>query len=364
MRQGLLSKAKRIVVKVGTKLLVDEKGRLDRTQVDAIAQELNDVKALDKEVILVTSGAIVVGLEALGLQKRPKLLPQLQAAAAIGQSRLMHFYQEAFNKRNLLIAQVLLTAEDLKERKRHINAKNTFESLLSHGVIPIVNENDTVAVDEIKFGDNDQLSALVANLVKADLLILLTDQDGFLKDGSVVHTVFEVDDSVRQAAGLARDWKGTGGMRAKLDAGKIMMRSGEFMVIGNGLVRGILSKILRDEEVGTLFIPKSGRMSGRKRWIAHFSRTQGALTLDEGAVRAVRDRLKSVLLPGIVDLSGHFEEGDTVSILDHLGNEIARGVTNYSEKKLQQWVRMDKTSAWECGMPKTEVVHRDNLVLL
>lgn len=364
MRTGFLSKIKRVVIKVGTKLLVNEKGRLDGSRVEVIAEELKDAKLSNREVVLVTSGAIVVGLESLGLSQRPKELPFLQAAAAIGQSRLMHYYQEAFNRRDQLIAQVLLTAEDLKDRRRHINARNTFESLLSHGVIPIVNENDTVAVDEIKFGDNDQLSALVSNLIKADLLIILTDQDGFLKDGSVLSTVFEIGEHIRQAAGESRDWKGTGGMQSKLNAARIMMRSGECMVIANGRTRGIVKDILQGDEVGTLFVPKREKMSGKKRWIAHFAKANGRLVLDAGAVTAIRDKSRSLLLPGVKEVMGHFSAGDTVGVYDEQGHEVARGIVNYSEKDLHKRLGTDKNPTQKTGSLKTEVIHRDNLVLL
>lgn len=360
MRHGILNEVKRVVIKVGAKLLVNEHGRLDPERMDHVVNEAAWVHQTGRDVIFVTSGAIVAGLESLGLQKRPKDLPKLQAAAAIGQGQLMHLYQNAFSKCGIRIAQVLLTSEDLKERRRHLNAKNTFEALLTQRIIPVVNENDTVAVDEIKFGDNDQLSALVANLVRADLLVLLTDQDGFLKDGAVVPTIFEIDKELEMYAHKAGDWKGIGGMQSKLEAGRIMMRSGEVMIIANGLKKGTLESIFKDEPVGTLFIPKRGKMSGRKRWIAHFIRPHGILVLDEGAVVAVRDKGKSLLAPGIIEVKGSFRVGDTVRLLDQKDREIARGLINYLDEDLKKFV--GKTKEERLKIP--EVIHRNNLVIL
>ena len=360
MRSGVLNKVKRVVVKVGTKLLVNERGRLDPARINQIVEEIAGIHRSGREIILVTSGAIVAGLESLGLQKRPKNLPYLQAAAAIGQGQLMHFYQSAFSRCDVLIAQILLTGEDLKERRRHLNAKNTFEALLDQKVIPIVNENDTVAVDEIKFGDNDQLSALVANLVQADLLIILTDQDGFLKDGQVVPMVFEIDKELEMYVHRSKDWKGVGGMQSKLDAARIVMRSGELMMIANGLKKGTLEKIFHDAPVGTLFIPKGKKMPGRKRWIAHFVKPQGDLVLDEGAVMAIRDKRKSLLAPGIIEIRGSFRVGDTVRLIDRKDQEIARGLVNYPDEDLKKAIGKTK----EERLKILEVIHRDNLVIL
>lgn len=363
MREKLLKEVKRVVVKIGTKLLVDERGRLDPLRVGALASELAWVWHSGREVVLVSSGAIVAGLECLGLKKRPKELPRLQAAAAIGQGQLMHFYHNAFSKHGIQIAQILLTAEDLKERRRHVNIKNTFEALLSQKIIPIVNENDTVSVDEIKFGDNDQLSALVANLMKADLLVILTDKDGFLKDAHVVPLVLEIDPDLEASAHKAKDWKGIGGMQTKLQAARVMMRSGELMMIANGLKKGILGDIFEYQTVGTLFVPQRQRLSGKKRWIAHFVEPQGALILDEGAVSAVCKKGKSLLAPGICEVRGSFRSGDIVSLLDMHEHEVARGVIHYSSNDLERFVSAYLQKGASVLKIK-EVIHRDELVIL
>lgn len=365
MRHELLKQVKRVVVKVGTKLLVNETGRLDVERIAHLADELKWLFESGREILLVTSGAIVAGLEALGLSRRPKDLPKLQAAAAIGQGKLMHLYQEAFTQRGVRIAQVLLTAEDLKERKRHLNAKNTLEALLSERVLPIVNENDTVATEEIKFGDNDQLSALVSNLIQADLLMLLTDQDGFLRGGEVIPNVFKIDEELESLAHHAKDWKGIGGMKSKLEAAKIMMRSGELMMIANGFKKDIFQQIFSGGkdgflnegrcETGTLFIPRNGKMSGRKRWIAHFLKPQGTLVIDDGAVAAICEKGKSLLAPGILRVEGKFSSGQTVRLCDLHQHEVARGLVNYSSEDLKTVVtRRDEGLA----------IHRDNLVIL
>lgn len=365
MRRGILKNIRRLVVKVGTKLLVNERGRLDPLRIDHIAAELASACRLGIEVVLVTSGAIVAGLECLGYRSRPKDLPKLQAAAAIGQGQLMHLYQGAFSKHERVIAQILLTWEDLKERRRHVNARNTFGALLAQGVIPIVNENDTVSVEEIKFGDNDELSALVASLIGADLLVLLTDQEGFLRDGEVVHTIFEIDGDIEQWAHRERDWKGTGGMRAKLSAARMMMRSGEFMVIANGYHKGVIENILDDRKTGTLFVPKGLKMSGKKRWIAHFVKPLGILTLDSGAVTAILEQGRSLLMPGVRSAQGSFHRGDTVSLCNEAGKEVARGLVNYtSEEVIEFSANMKEPQTKNAVRQRREVVHRNNLVIL
>ncbi|MBI1870261.1 MAG: glutamate 5-kinase [Chlamydiae bacterium] len=362
IRKKLLNGAKRIVVKVGTKLLVNAQGHLDQVRMTQLVEELRWLVESGYETILVSSGAIVTGLEALGLSKRPKELPKLQAAAAIGQGLLMHLYQETFSKHGVQIAQVLLTAQDLEERRRHLNAKNTFEALLAKKVVPIVNENDTVAVDEIKFGDNDQLSALVANLVHADLLIILTDQEGFLKNGDVVRTIFEINEEIETWAHRANDWKGIGGMQSKLEAARMMMRSGESMMIANGFTKDILKMIFRGEEVGTFFISKNVKMSGKKRWIAHFVRPKGGLVLDEGAIEAVCQKRRSLLLPGILDIRGIFKKRDAVSLFDEKRYEVGRGEVAYSSEELKGMI--EEKGKKNSKKAPSEVIHRDHLVIL
>jgi glutamate 5-kinase len=372
MRTQLISKARRIVVKIGSNVLTDADGRVNEKTIEELARQVADLCRSGKEIILVTSGAISTGMVRMGLSKRPSALPQLQAVAAVGQSHLMNLYARQFGAQGLEVAQILLTADDLKVRQRHLNARNTIIALLERKIVPIINENDTVSTEEIKFGDNDALSALVLNLVKADLLIILTDIEGLMTrdpkrgGGELIREVRCISPEIEALARGVGSARGTGGMASKLKAVKMVTSSGETAIIADGRERDTLDKLFAGEEVGTLFHPGSGKLGGRKRWIAFFIKPKGEIVVDDGAAKALLDRGKSLLPTGVRDVVGDFKGGDKVSIVTLAGREIARGLTNYSAEDLRR-IKGLKTGAIHGVLGHKdydEVVHRDNLVLV
>jgi glutamate 5-kinase len=324
-------------------------------------------------VVLVSSGAILAGMSRLGLKERPGSIPLKQAAAAAGQTLLMRHYEEALDPYGQRVAQLLLTQEDFRSRPRYLNARNTLFTLLHLGVLPIINENDTVAVEEIRFGDNDTLSVLVATMVGSDLLVILTDLEGLYtadprKDAEarlISHVPHRSGEVSFWAAGPGTEF-GTGGMQTKVEAARRAAASGIPAVIANGLVEGNLTRILGGEQVGTLFQPSSSRMKGRKRWLAFASQPKGQITVDAGAREALIGGGKSLLPSGIMSASGGFEGGEVVSLRDPDGKEFARGVANYDADQVER-IKGIKSSQIEATLgakPFDEVVHRDNLVIL
>lgn len=369
--QEIFSKAQRIVVKVGTSTLTHKTGKLNLLQLENIVRQLADLCNQGKQVILVTSGAVGAGVEKLGLSGKPKTMPEKQAAAAVGQGVLLHMYEKLFAEYGQVVGQVLLTREDLADRKRYLNARHTFLTLLEFGVLPIVNENDTVAVEEIKLGDNDTLSALVASLVDADLLILLTDTDG-LYDGNprtnpsakLIPIIEEITPEIERLAGGAGSALGTGGMATKLQAAKIAMNSGIPMVIAHGAKPGILRDIISGHFRGTLFVPGE-RLQSRKRWIAFGSHIQGKLTVDAGAKKALLEDGSSLLPIGITAVEGDFEVGNVVSVVGPEGLEFARGIVNYASWEIEKikGKNTNQISAILGYKDYDEVIHRDNFVI-
>lgn len=376
MERSLPVKPKRIVVKVGTGILTSKSFRLNRAWIKKLVAQIAALINRDIEVILVTSGAIGAGMGTLGLDSRPRLLPQQQAAAAIGQSQLMKIYDTFFKHHNLVTAQILLTRDDLSCRRRYLNAKNTLLTLLGYNVVSIINENDTVSVDEIKFGDNDKLSALVASLVQADLLIILSDIDGlyatrpkekgYESKKNVISIVERIDSEIEKVATKSTSKVGTGGMATKLEAAKICCASGIACIVGNGKVANILSRILDGQNIGTLFIPRGQQLVAKKRWIGFNTKVMGQIFVDEGAKQALIIRKKSLLPRGIANVCGTFVAGDTVSILDTKNREFARGMVSYSSSELAKikGQRSDQIKAILGYKYYDEVVHRDNLVIL
>lgn len=372
MRTQLISKAHRIVVKIGSNVLTGADGRVNEKIVGDLARQVAGLCRGGREIILVTSGAISTGMVRMGLDRRPNALPQLQAAAAVGQSHLMNLYAKQFGAEGLEVAQILLTADDLKVRQRHLNARNTIIALLEKGIVPVINENDTVSTEEIKFGDNDALSALVSNLVKADLLIILTDIAGLMTrdpkmgGGELIGEVRCMSPEIEALASGAGSARGTGGMASKLKAVKMVTSSGEAAIIADGRERNILDRLFAGEELGTLFHPGGGKLRGRKRWIAFFIKPKGRIVVDDGAAAALLSRGKSLLPTGVKDVLGDFKDGDKVSIVTLSGREIARGLTNYSAEDLRR-IKGLKTGAIHGVLGHKdydEVVHRDNLVLM
>ena len=367
----LLARARRVVVKVGS-TTVSRNFDLDSQRIDALVQDLASLKQKGKEIILVTSGAIAAGTGRLGLTQRPQTLPGLQAAASVGQTRLMHAYEHRFSRYNHITGTMLLTQDDFNVRERYTHMSNTLRALLRLGAMPIINENDTVAVEEIKVGDNDTLAAYVTNLAEADLLIILSDQDGFYTadprkdpEAKLISLVYDVTDELKQAAGSAGSTSGTGGMATKLHAAEIVTGSGEMMVLANGSESQVVGRILAGEKIGTLFLPQE-RMSGRKRWIAYSRPPKGHLVVDSGARRALVHQGRSLLPSGIQRVEGNFNHGDTVSCRDEEGTELARGLVNYNTHDLQR-IMGKQTSEIEKLLgyySYNEVIHRDNLVVM
>jgi len=361
--------AKRIVVKVGTSVLASGDGGLDRKWFDDFSRQVGGlIKERKKEIIIVSSGAIAAGMHLLGMKKRPRTLPEQQACAAIGQGLLINAYRDSFEKEGLCVAQILLTREDIRDRHRYLNAENTLRTLLDKSIVPIINENDTVAIEEIKFGDNDTLSALSANLVGAELLIILTDVEGFRlpQKKEYLDIVKEIDFLIEKSAGLASSEYSTGGMKTKLEACKICMSSGIYCVIANGRRKNVLVDILNGERIGTLFVPKKARLKARKRWVAYNARPRGRIIVDEGARSALVEKHSSLLACGVKSVEGDFSYGDVVSIVSIEGVEFARGLSNYSSTNLEK-IKGKNTKEAEKILKENfyeEVVHRDNLVIL
>lgn len=337
-----------------------------------MADEAAAIVAGGRSLILVTSGAVGVGARRLGLTERPKTIPDKQAAAAVGQGLLMEAYEKAFLSRGLIVGQVLLTADDVVDRQRHLNSRNTLLKLLEYGTIPIVNENDTVAVDEIRVGDNDTLSALVATLIEADLLIVLSDVDGLYgadprldKSARLLDTVTELTPELERAAGGAGGPFGTGGMATKLEAARIVTASGVPMVLANGARRHVLRDVLAGDSIGTLFVPGARALPARKRWLAFHHRARGSVWVDDGAAKALTEKGSSLLPAGVVHVDGRFKVGDLVRVMDAKGFELARGLSNYSAEAIAR-IRGSRTYEIEKVLgykDYDEVIHRDNLVV-
>lgn len=358
MRSESLKNVSRLVIKLGTGVLTDSRKQLDAAQLEQIVAQVAAQRQAGREVVLVTSGAVGAGMGALGYETRPNDLAEKQACAAVGQSRLMTTYENLFAKHDLVVAQVLLTHADLEHHERHLNARNTLVTLLGHGVVPIINENDAVSSTELKFGDNDTLSALVASLLPADLLVILTTVDGVIENFSkanprTISTIEQIDEQLEKIAGGTSSATAVGGMASKVQAAKIVIRSGIPLVIASGRKKNVLAQILAGEDEGTLFLAQPGKLQGRKRWIAFFHHPKGALFVDDGARLALREKGKSLLPPGVARCEGEFAAGDVVRICDLDGTEFARGIA-----------RFDSAAVRERKLPKEELVHRDDLVIL
>ena len=358
VRSELLKDIARVVVKVGTGVLTDSRKQPDLAQMEQLVAQLAAQRQAGREIVLVSSGAVGAGMGALGFQKRPADLADLQACAAVGQSRLMATYDKLFGAHGLAVAQILLTHDDLEHHERHLNARNTLVSLLRRGVVPIINENDVVSFTELKFGDNDKLSALVASLLPADLLVILTTVEGVVENfgkanARTLSVIEKINEGIENMAGGTTSATAVGGMSSKIQAAKIAVRSGIPLVIASGSKKHVLARVLDGQDEGTLFVPQATRLKGRKRWIAFFHHPKGTLFVDEGAKKALRESGKSLLMPGIARCEGNFEAEEVVCICDLNGTEFARGISGFSSRDI---------SGNE--LKRVEVVHRDNLVVL
>jgi len=368
-----VARARRLVVKVGTSLVTNDGRGVDTEAVARWAADIASVRSTGKQVVLVSSGAIAEGMQRLGWSARPAAIHKLQAAAAVGQMGLVQAYEAAFSRFGLHTAQILLTHEDLADRRRYLNARSTLYSLIELNVIPIINENDTVTTDEIRFGDNDTLAALVTNLVEADVLVLLTDQAGLYTadprqdpTATLIRSARANDASLEAIAGGAGSELARGGMLTKVLAAKRAARSGAATIIASGREENVLTRLVAGEPIGTELAADMLTLAARKQWLADHVRLAGTLSLDAGAVRALAREGKSLLPIGVVACSGQFERGEVVGCLDPQGLEIARGLVNYSAAETQRILRKPSSEiASILGyVDEPELIHRDNLVLL
>jgi glutamate 5-kinase len=367
VRNKIVSRAKKIIVKIGTNALTDSAGQLDVRMISSMANQVFALVQTGKDVVIVSSGAIGAGMGVLGLKTRPKELPLLQASAAVGQGRLMQIFEKTFSKHNLHVGQVLVTRADFVDRRRYINIERTLNALSELRVIPIINENDTVAVDENRFGDNDLIAAMVANLVHADLLVLLTVVDGLLdQNGQRVDFVPKVDDQTLAFLRPDKSALGSGGMQSKLQAVKLATTAGIDTIIANGKKPNALTQLILDgEKIGTVFVGNSKRVTGKLRWVMSAAKPAGQILIDEGASRAVIAGGKSLLPTGIIGVHGSFELNDVVTVINQQGSELARGITNYSSSDLLKikGLRSEAIKKIFGSDALEEAIHRDNLIV-
>jgi glutamate 5-kinase len=371
--KSLVADAKVIVVKVGSSLVTNDGNGLDQAAIAGWAAQIAALAQQGKQIVLVSSGAVAEGMQRLGWKKRPTAVNELQAAAAVGQMGLVQMYESCFSQHHLRTAQVLLTHDDLADRKRYLNARSTLRTLLDMKVIPIINENDTVVTDEIRFGDNDTLGSLVANLIEADTLVILTDQQGLYTadprrnaDATFVHHATAGDAALEEMAGGAGSSVGTGGMLTKILAAKRAARSGAHTVIASGREKDVLVRLSAGEAIGTHLEATQMKTAARKQWLADHLRTTGKLVLDAGAVKVLKLEGKSLLPIGVTAVAGYFERGDVVACVDVDGKEVARGLINYSASESARIMRKSSSEieAILGYVDESELIHRDNLILL
>ncbi len=373
MSAAVIASARRLVVKVGSSLVTNDGRGLDHARLALWSEQIAKLTALNKEIVLVSSGAIAEGIKRLGWSKRPHALNELQAAAAVGQMGLIEAYERSFRQHKLATAQILLTHADLADRERYLNARSTLRTLLALKVIPIINENDTVTTEEIKVGDNDTLGALVANLIEADALIILTDQPGLYTadprkhpDAAFVHEAVAGDPKLEEMAGGAGSSVGTGGMLTKILAAKRAARSGAHTVIVSGREPDVLARLAQGEALGTHLIATQAPLAARRQWLADHLQVVGKLVLDAGAAHALKVQGKSLLPIGVVAVNGDFQRGAIVACLDEKGRDIARGLVNYSSDEARRVMRKPSSEieAMLGYVDEPELIHRDNLALL
>ncbi len=373
LSSSVVQSARRIIIKAGSSLVTNEGRGVDLDAVSRWAGQIAGLRSAGKDVILVSSGAIAEGMRRLGWSQRPREMHQLQAAAAVGQMGLAQAYETAFRERGMVAAQVLLTHADLADRQRYLNARTTLLTLLEQGVVPVINENDTVVTDEIKFGDNDTLGALVTNLVEGDVLIILTDQSGLYSadprkyaDAMLIAQADAEDATLQAMAGGAGTGIGTGGMATKVTAARRAARSGAHTVIASGREPEVLLRLARGEIVGTQLLAGHAKLAARKQWMADHLQLRGWVTVDEGAARRLRAQGASLLPVGVVEVQGDFERGDVIAVRDASGAEVARGLSNYAASQARRIMRHPSADieAILGFSEESELIHRDNMVFL
>ncbi len=368
-----LTETKRWVIKVGSSLVTDNGKSLNLTAIKQWADQLSELKALGKELVLVSSGSVAEGMRRLEWKQRPNALHELQAAAAVGQMGLIQAYESSFQKHDIKTAQILLTHDNVKNRQQYLNAKSTLRTLLRYGVLPVINENDTIATDEIRFGDNDNLAAMVANIIEADLLIILTDQSGLFdkdprvnKDAQLITCANANDPDLDNMAGDTAGKFGRGGMITKVQAARRAARSGTMTVIASGHDELVLQKIAQGDSIGTLLTPDRKPMAARKQWLAGQLQVKGKLIIDDGAIDVLKKKGKSLLPVGVSAVEGNFQRGDLVACVSQSGKEIARGLVNYNNHESER-IMGQATKAIESILgyiDEPELIHRDDLVVL
>jgi glutamate 5-kinase len=363
---------KRVVVKVGSSLVTKGGDGIDQNTLNNWAQQIAQLRARGIQIVLVSSGAIAEGMKRLGWKVRPKAINELQAAAAVGQMGLAQAYEVAFESLHIQTAQILLTHDDLSHRTRYLNARSTIRTLLEQGVVPIINENDSVTIDEIKLGDNDTLGALVANLIEADVLIILTDQDGLYDrdprqhaNARFIHKIAASHPDLESMAGGAGSSVGTGGMYTKVLAARRAALSGAATCIASGYADNVLLHLLNGNEVGTLFTPDDNRLNARQQWLSGQLQLGGKLTIDDGAAQALTMNNSSLLSVGCIDVSGHFDRGALVSVCNQAGIEIARGLINYNDREISRLLHQPSHMIEDIlgYVAEEELIHRDNMLL-
>ena len=371
--QSVIGQAQRVIVKVGSSLVTNEGRGLDHSAIAKWADQIAHLRRMGKQVVLVSSGAVAEGMLRLGFERRPVAIHEMQACAAVGQMGLAQIYETSFRAHGLRTAQVLLTHADLADRERYLNARSTLFTLLELGVVPVINENDTVVTDEIKFGDNDTLGALVANLIEADALIILTDQRGLYTsdprkntDATFVHEAKAGDPALEAMAGGAGSGIGSGGMLTKILAARRAASSGAHTVIAWGREDQVLVRLAEGEAIGTQLTAQTARLTARKQWMADHLKTAGQVTLDAGAVQKLLEEGKSLLPIGVTDVGGDFGRGDVITCIDTNGKAIARGISNYASTEVKRIMRKPSSEIAEIlgYVEEVELIHRDNLVLL
>lgn len=364
---SLLDSAQNIVVKIGTQVLTTPEGKLDEKIIKNISAQIAALTNLKKRISVVSSGAVGAGMSILGLEKKPKKLPLLQAIAAVGQAELIRIYEKYLIRYNLHAGQILVTRADFEDRRRYINIERTLNTLYKFQAIPIINENDAVTTDRIKFGDNDLISALIANLVQADLLIILTVVEGLLDEkGDIIKKVDQINDGIFKLLKAEKTSLGSGGMRTKLEAMKLATSAGIPGIIASGKIKDVLIKLLVGKEhIGTLFVPQEKKIRGKKRWLG-LAEPAGRIIVDNGAAKAITVECKSLLPKGIIKVKGNFRKGNVVIVEDAEGRELARGITNFGSKQLSKIAGKhteDVKKLFE-GKAPDEVIHRDNLIVI
>ena len=373
MKKFNFSEAEKIVIKLGSSIVTNDGDGLDEKCLSSLIKQISILNSQNKKVILVSSGAIAAGLRKLGVKRRPKVLSELQSAAAVGQMDLVRVYEELFSDNNLISAQILLTHSDLSDRKRYLNARSTIFNLIKNNVIPVINENDTVASEEIRFGDNDSLAAMVANLIEADLLVLLTDQDGLFSsdprgdnNAKLIRHGYVDDKNLDDLASGTKSTIGTGGMATKILAARRAALSGAHTIIASGKRNNILVDLSNDEDIGTFLQSREIKLVARKKWLADNLKSNGKIYIDQGAEKALIHKGKSLLAVGVTKVIGTFDRGEVIQCVNESGHEILKGLVNYNSEEVKKiiGVSSDKIESILGYVNESSLIHRDNMIII